>query len=158
VYKDTETVRIECRRAPIGVIACITPWNFPLFIAVQKIAPALAVGNTIVLKPTPYTPLSTVRLCELLVECFPRGVLNCIAGPDGQEFNVGQFLTNHPLVRKVSFTGSIGERFFYYYSVVHASAHVHAHTHTHTHTQTRAHTHTHNHQLARNSLFAVAHL
>ena len=57
VYKDTETLRIEMRRVPIGVIACITPWNFPLFIATQKIAPALALGNTVVLKPTPYVML-----------------------------------------------------------------------------------------------------
>ena len=56
-----------------------------------------------------YTPISTVRLCELIAGCFPAGVLNCVSGPDGKEFNVGHFLTNHPLVRKVSFTGSIGK-------------------------------------------------
>ncbi|HWL79043.1 aldehyde dehydrogenase family protein [Microbacterium sp.] len=91
------------RREPVGVCALITPWNFPLAIAVWKLAPALATGNTVVLKPAEQTPLTTTRLVELVEEAgVPKGVVNLVTG--GPE--VGQALVYHPRVDKVSFTGS----------------------------------------------------
>ncbi|RJO79425.1 aldehyde dehydrogenase family protein [Nocardia panacis] len=99
-YPDTFTYT---RREPVGVCALITPWNFPLMIASWKIAPALACGNTIVVKPAEQTPLSTIRLGELLQEAgFPPGVVNILTGgPD-----TGRALSEHRGVDKVSFTGS----------------------------------------------------
>ncbi|MGY4099346.1 aldehyde dehydrogenase family protein [Nocardia sp. R16R-3T] len=91
------------RREPIGVCALITPWNFPLMIAAWKLAPALACGNTVILKPAEQTPLSTVYLAKLCVEAgFPPGVVNCLTGGPG----TGKALTEHNDVDKVSFTGS----------------------------------------------------
>jgi acyl-CoA reductase-like NAD-dependent aldehyde dehydrogenase len=91
------------RREPVGVCALITPWNFPLSIAVWKLAPALAAGNTVILKPAEQTPLTTLRLAELCVAAgVPAGVVNCLTGgPD-----VGRALVAHDGVDKVSFTGS----------------------------------------------------
>ncbi|WP_240704876.1 aldehyde dehydrogenase family protein [Croceicoccus sediminis] len=93
---------VENRRTPLGVVGAITPWNFPLLLAVWKIAPALAAGNTVVLKPSPYTPLCTLKLGELASEFLPAGVVNVVSG--GNE--LGGWLTRHPDVRKISFTGS----------------------------------------------------
>ncbi len=91
------------RREPIGVCGLITPWNFPLSIASWKLAPALATGNTTVLKPAEQTPLSTIRLVELAERAgFPRGVINLLTG-DGR---VGKAIVDHPGVDKISFTGS----------------------------------------------------
>jgi acyl-CoA reductase-like NAD-dependent aldehyde dehydrogenase len=91
------------RREPVGVCALITPWNFPLMIASWKLAPALACGNAVILKPAEQTPLTAVRLAELFVEAgFPPGVVNLLTG--GPE--VGRRLVAHPGVDKVSFTGS----------------------------------------------------
>jgi betaine-aldehyde dehydrogenase len=90
------------RREPIGVCAQITPWNYPLMMAVWKWAPAIAAGNTVVLKPSELTPASTVRMAELLVDVFPAGVLNVICG--GPE--AGEDLVRHPAVAMVSLTGS----------------------------------------------------
>lgn len=91
------------RREPVGVCALITPWNFPLAIAVWKLAPALAAGNTVILKPAEQTPLSTARLAELCMEAgVPGGVVNVLTG--GPE--AGQRLVEHAGVDKVSFTGS----------------------------------------------------
>jgi aldehyde dehydrogenase (NAD+)/betaine-aldehyde dehydrogenase len=91
------------RREPVGVCAIITPWNFPLMIAAWKLAPALACGNAVVLKPAEQTPLTTIRLAELCLEAgFPPGVVNLLTG--GPE--VGRALTRHRGVDKVSFTGS----------------------------------------------------
>ncbi len=92
------------RRDPIGVVAQITPWNYPLMMAAWKIAPALAAGNTVVLKPSEQAPLTTLKLAELLVELFPRGVVNVVAGRGD---TVGSPLINHPGVRMISLTGSI---------------------------------------------------
>ncbi|KAA5830193.1 aldehyde dehydrogenase family protein [Saccharopolyspora hirsuta] len=91
------------RREPVGVCALITPWNFPLMIAAWKLAPALACGNTAILKPAEQTPLSTVELARLCAEAgVPAGVVNCLTGgPDA-----GRALAEHPAVDKVSFTGS----------------------------------------------------
>src|SRR5438874_10076955 len=91
-------------REPIGVCALITPWNFPLVIASWKIAPALACGNTVVVKPAQLTPLSVLMLADILMEVgLPPGVLSVLPGPGSA---VGNALVTHPLVSKVSFTGS----------------------------------------------------
>lgn len=92
------------RREPVGVVAAITPWNFPLNMACWKIAPALACGCTVVLKPAEETPLTALRLVELCLEAgFPDGVVNIVTGT-GQE--AGAPLVAHPAVRKITFTGS----------------------------------------------------
>ncbi|HEY9282630.1 MAG TPA: aldehyde dehydrogenase family protein [Pyrinomonadaceae bacterium] len=91
-------------RQPHGVVACVTPWNFPVAIPVWKIAPALVAGNSVVFKPATITPATAVRLTELLVEAgVPKGVFNLVLG-SGSE--AGDEITNHPAVRAVSFTGS----------------------------------------------------
>jgi aminobutyraldehyde dehydrogenase len=92
------------RRDPIGVVAQIAPWNYPLMMAAWKIAPALAAGNTIVLKPSEQTPLTTLKLAGICAELFPAGVVNVVAG---QGPSVGSPLINHPGVRMVSVTGSV---------------------------------------------------
>lgn len=91
------------RREPIGVVGQITPWNYPLAMAIWKIGPALAAGNAIVLKPSELTPLTTIRLAELAADLLPAGVLNVITG-DGDP--VGSGIVAHPAVRLVSLTGS----------------------------------------------------
>ncbi len=91
-------------RAPVGVVAAITPWNFPLAIPTWKLMPALVLGNTIVFKPASYTPLLAVRLVEILEEAgLPKGVLNLVLGPGGE---LGDHLVTHPAVDLISFTGS----------------------------------------------------
>ncbi len=91
-------------REPVGVCALITPWNFPLVIASWKIAPALACGNTVVVKPAQLTPLSVLKLADILMEAgLPSGVISVLPGPGPA---VGNALATHPLVSKVSFTGS----------------------------------------------------
>lgn len=90
------------RREPVGVVAAITPWNFPLWQAVWKLAPALAVGNTVIVKPAENTPLSMTRLAELATDVLPPGVLNVVHGPG----ETGAALVAHPEVDMVSFTGS----------------------------------------------------
>jgi betaine-aldehyde dehydrogenase len=92
------------RREPVGVIGQIAPWNYPLMMAIWKIGPALAAGNTVVLKPAETTPLTTVRLAELAAEHFPKGVLNVITGHGNP---AGQALVSHPAADMVSLTGSV---------------------------------------------------
>jgi succinate-semialdehyde dehydrogenase/glutarate-semialdehyde dehydrogenase len=93
-------------RRPIGVVGAIIPWNFPLTLMANKIAPAMAVGNTVVVKPASTTPLATLRLAELMLEGgLPPGVLNVVTGPGGV---VGEELIRNPLVRKIGFTGETG--------------------------------------------------
>ena len=103
VIQDDERVFAEVVRRPVGVVAAITPWNFPLSMAAWKFAPALRAGNTVVVKPSPYTPLATLRLGEVLRDVLPHGVLNIVSGGD----ELGGWMTSHPLVRKISFTGSV---------------------------------------------------
>lgn len=93
---------VVTRYTPIGVVGGITPWNFPLLLAIWKIAPALVAGNTMVLKPSPYTPLCTLWFGELAQDVLPPGVLNIVSG--GNE--LGQWLTEHPHIGKIAFTGS----------------------------------------------------
>ncbi|MDM0111205.1 aldehyde dehydrogenase family protein [Variovorax sp. J22R133] len=99
---DKAGITWSTRRVPLGVVAAITPWNFPLTMAVWKLAPALLAGNTVIVKPSPFTPLATLRLGELAVGIFPAGVLNVLSGTD----ELGPQLTAHPGIAKVAFTGS----------------------------------------------------
>ena len=92
------------RRDPVGVVAQITPWNYPLMMAAWKLAPALAAGNAVVIKPSEMTPLTTLKLAELLAEIFPKGVVNVV---HGRGDSVGTPLINHAGVRMISVTGSI---------------------------------------------------
>jgi aminobutyraldehyde dehydrogenase len=92
------------RRDPIGVVAQIAPWNYPLMMAAWKLAPALAAGNTVVIKPSELTPLTMLKLAEALAEIFPKGVVNVV---HGRGDSVGSPLINHAGVRMISVTGSI---------------------------------------------------
>jgi acyl-CoA reductase-like NAD-dependent aldehyde dehydrogenase len=103
VIQDDESAFVEVVRRPLGVVAAITPWNFPITLASWKIAPALVAGNTMVLKPSPFTPLTTLMVGELLRDVLPPGVLNVVSGGDG----LGAWMTSHPVPRKISFTGSV---------------------------------------------------
>lgn len=103
ILQDDESAFVEVVRRPIGVVAAIAPWNFPLLLSSWKIAPALRAGNTVVLKPSPYTPLASLALVEVLGRVLPPGVLNIVTGGD----SLGAAMTAHPTPRKVSFTGSI---------------------------------------------------
>ncbi|MDO9338370.1 MAG: aldehyde dehydrogenase family protein [Caulobacter sp.] len=102
VVEDTAERRGETRHVPIGVVGAIAPWNFPVILAMFKLAPALLAGNTVVLKPSPFTPLTTLKIGELLREVLPPGVLNIVTGGDA----LGPWMTSHPGIDKVSFTGS----------------------------------------------------
>ena len=102
VSEDTDERLSETRRVPVGVVAGISPWNFPVLLSFWKIAPALAAGNSLVLKPSPFTPLTMLRIGELLCGVFPPGVLNIIVGDDA----LGPLMTVHPGFDKISFTGS----------------------------------------------------
>jgi acyl-CoA reductase-like NAD-dependent aldehyde dehydrogenase len=103
VVQDNDAGRIEVRRKPVGVVAAITPWNYPLMLAMWKIAPALLAGNTVVLKPSPFTPITSLMLGEILRGIIPPGVLNVVSGGD----ELGAMMTSHPVPRKISFTGSV---------------------------------------------------
>ena len=92
------------RRDPVGVVASIAPWNYPLMMAAWKLAPALAAGNTVILKPSEQTPLTALKLAETLAEIFPAGVVNVITG---RGETVGAPLVGHPRVRMVSLTGDV---------------------------------------------------
>ncbi len=103
ILQDDGAKRIQVVRKPLGVVAAITPWNFPVIPLSWKLAPALLAGNTVVAKPSPFTPLSTLMAADALREVLPAGVLNVISG--GNE--LGAVLTKHPEIRKISFTGSV---------------------------------------------------
>ena len=103
VLMRTEHVRVEMRRRPLGVVAAIAPWNAPLVIAAATAASALVTGNTLIFKPSPYTPLTTLRFGELSRDVLPPGVLNVISGGD----RAGAWLVEDPNVQKVAFTGSL---------------------------------------------------
>jgi acyl-CoA reductase-like NAD-dependent aldehyde dehydrogenase len=103
IIQDDDEAFVEVARRPLGVVAAITPWNFPLTLAFWKIAPALLAGNTMVLKPSPFTPLTTLKVGEMLRDVFPPGVVNIVSGGD----ELGAWMTSHPVPRKISFTGSI---------------------------------------------------
>ena len=107
VLQDDNEGRIELHRNPVGVVGSITPWNWPVMIAVWHILPAVRTGNTVVIKPSPYTPLSTLRLVEIMNQVLPAGVVNAITSDD-QLHNIGAAMAAHPDIRKMVFTGSIG--------------------------------------------------
>ena len=100
--QDDDEGRVELRRKPIGVVGSITPWNFPVLIAIWHIVPALVTGNTVVCKPSPFTPLATLRLIELMNRVLPKGVVNCVAGKD----RIGAAMSSHRGIGKIVFTGS----------------------------------------------------
>lgn len=100
--EDTPEHLVQVERVPIGVVGAISPWNFPVLLSLWKIIPAILTGNTIVLKPSPFTPLTVLRLGELLRDILPAGVVNIITGGDG----LGPLMTAHPGFGKISFTGS----------------------------------------------------
>ena len=102
VIQDDDDFFIELRRKPLGVVAGILPWNFPVLVACWKIAPALIAGNTIILKPAPTTPVATLVLGELCQKIFPAGVVNIIT----DENDLGPYLSQHKDVVKIGFTGS----------------------------------------------------
>ena len=105
ILQDNTDGKVELHRKPLGVIGSITPWNFPILIAIWHVIPALRTGNTVVIKPSPNTPLSTIRLIEIMQEVLPPGVINVVTGDD-QEFNLGAAMSAHPDIRKIVFTGS----------------------------------------------------
>lgn len=102
VLQDDDNAHIELHHRPIGVVASITPWNWPLMIAIWHIVPAILAGNTVVCKPSPYTPLSTLRMVELMNDILPKGVVNSVAGGD----ELGAAISSHPDINKIVFTGS----------------------------------------------------
>jgi aldehyde dehydrogenase (NAD+) len=102
INESTPERHSETHHVPLGVVAGIVPWNFPILLAAFKIAPALLAGNTMVLKPSPYTPLTALKLGELSRSVFPPGVFNVISGGDA----LGPWMTEHPHIDKISFTGS----------------------------------------------------
>ncbi len=102
IFQDDEKESIRTRRVPVGVVGGIVPWNFPVSMAVQKIVPAMLAGCTIILKPSPFTPITTLRIAELIADAAPPGVVNIITGED----SIGPLITSHPDIDKITFTGS----------------------------------------------------
>lgn len=105
VLQDNSEGRVEMHRKPLGVVGSITPWSFPVLIAIWHILPALRTGNTVVIKPSPQTPLSTLRLVEIMNQVLPAGVVNVVTGDD-KSSNLGAGMSAHPDIRKIVFTGS----------------------------------------------------
>ena len=103
VVRDDEAARVEVRREPLGVVGAITVWNYPVLTAMFKLVPALVAGNTVIVKPSPFTPVAVLRLGELFQDVLPPGVLQVLAGDD----DLGRALAEHPGIRKISFTGSV---------------------------------------------------
>ena len=102
INQDDDPRLSRTRRVPVGVVGGIVPWNFPIMMAIQKIVPALVAGCTIVLKPSPFTPLTTLRVAELIKDVVPAGTVNIITGED----TLGPLITEHPDIDKITFTGS----------------------------------------------------
>jgi acyl-CoA reductase-like NAD-dependent aldehyde dehydrogenase len=103
VIADDADKHIELRYRPLGVVGIITPWNAPVNLALGPLVSALYTGNTVILKPSPYTPLATLKVGEILNEIFPAGVVNVLAGGD----ELGAAMTAHQGIDKISFTGSV---------------------------------------------------
>ena len=102
VIEESDARRVEAHRKPLGVVGAIIPWNFPLLVVTFKLPFALLAGNTIVIKPAPTTPLTTLRFGELCQQVFPAGVVNIVTDLN----ELGHILSSHPLISKVSLTGS----------------------------------------------------
>ncbi len=103
VLEDSDDRHVVQTRVPLGVVGSITPWNWPLIIAIWHIVPGIRTGNAVVIKPSPFTPLSTLRMVELMNEVLPAGLVNVVSGGD----ELGAELTNHSGIDKIVFTGSI---------------------------------------------------
>jgi acyl-CoA reductase-like NAD-dependent aldehyde dehydrogenase len=104
VVRDDATERVTLERVPVGVVAAIVPWNSPIVLLAHKVAPALLPGNTVVVKPSPFTPLSALVVARIWKDIVPAGVVNIVAGGD----EVGKTMVSHKATRMISFTGSIG--------------------------------------------------
>jgi len=102
VVEETEKRKIVVRYTPLGVVGAIVPWNFPLLLATAKIAPAVLMGNTVIVKPSPFAPYCGLKLVELAQKFFPPGVVQSVSGGD----DIGPMMTSHPGIDKISFTGS----------------------------------------------------
>lgn len=102
IVEENDSHVVELHHPPLGVVGAITPWNFPVLLALWKVAPALITGNTMVIKPSPFTPLSTLRFGQIAQSVLPAGVLSVVSG--GNE--LGPQMTAHPDIAKISFTGS----------------------------------------------------
>lgn len=102
LIEETDEKRIELHRRPLGVVASITPWNWPFMIAIWHIIPALRTGNTVISKPSEFTPLSTIRLVEVINNHVPAGVINIVTGGPA----IGSAITEHAGIQKIIFTGS----------------------------------------------------
>ncbi len=102
VIEDSEAKRVEAHRKPLGVVGAIIPWNFPMILMAFKVPPALLAGNTIIVKPAPTTPLTSLRFGQLIKDVVPAGVVNIITDAN----DLGGAMTAHPDIRKISFTGS----------------------------------------------------
>ena len=102
ILEETATNRVEEHRNPLGVVAAIIPWNFPLLIAAYKLSPALVTGNAIILKPAPTTPVATLMLGQIIADIVPKGLVSIIVDDN----DLGPVLTSHPDIAKISFTGS----------------------------------------------------
>ena len=102
MVRDAPSELVEVRHAPVGVVGAITPWNYPVMLALWKIAPALLAGNPVILKPSPFTPVTTLRMGELAADVFPAAVLQVLSGDD----NLGKALAIHDGIDKIAFTGS----------------------------------------------------
>ncbi|KAI4274970.1 MAG: hypothetical protein LQ337_003534 [Flavoplaca oasis] len=101
--QDTDERRIVLRYIPLGIVAGLIPWNFPILLAVGKIAPAIITANTLILKPSPFAPYCNLKLAELATHFFPPGVLQVLSGDE----DLGPMFTTHPDIDKIAFTGSI---------------------------------------------------
>lgn len=102
IIEESDERKVVTRYTPLGVVGAIVPWNFPMLLSMWKIAPALVAGCTVVLKPSPYTPLCNLKFVELAQQVLPPGVLNCISGGN----DLGRWMTAHPDINKIAFTGS----------------------------------------------------
>lgn len=100
--KEDENRKIVCRYTPLGVSVGIIPWNYPFALACAKLGPAVLAGNPMIMKPSPFTPYTCLKLSELAQDFFPPGVVQALSGDD----RLGPWLTSHPVPEKISFTGS----------------------------------------------------
>ncbi|KAJ5321504.1 putative aldehyde dehydrogenase FUS7 [Penicillium atrosanguineum] len=100
--QDDEEVKVTTKYYPLGVVGAICPWNFPVFLAAGRIASAVSTGNTIIIKPSPFTPYTILKLVELAQHFFPAGVIQALGGND----DLGPWMTTHPGITKITFTGS----------------------------------------------------
>jgi len=103
IIRDDAAETIVVNRVPVAVTAAITAWNYPVLLALFKLAPALLAGSTVIVKPSPYTPVATLRMGEILQDVLPAGVLQVLSGGDA----LGAAMTSHPGIGKISFTGSV---------------------------------------------------